>query len=182
MRIAISGTHRTGKSTLAVDLAAVLRDHGLVGEPYHDMVEDGYPFCHPPSFEDFEAQLEHSIASLGGGEPDVIFDRCPVDLVGYLLTHDDGERFDAEAWLPKVRAAVRTLDLVVFVAIEAVDRIVLQSSDDDERSREKVDEELRRLWMDDPFGLAVEVLEVEGPAHRRLEAVIERIRSSSRSS
>jgi hypothetical protein len=182
MRIAISGTHRAGKSTLAEDLAALLPDHTLIGEPYHDMAEDGYPFSHPPSLDDFEAQLEHSLVSLNHREPNVLFDRCPVDFLGYLATHDDAGRFDADAWLPRVRAAVRTLDLVVFVPIEAVDLIVLSASDDDERSRTKVDEELRRIWLDDPFGLAIDVIEVEGTAHRRVKAVMERIRSGSRSS
>lgn len=110
MRIAISGTHRTGKSTLAEDLTALLRDHILIGEPYHDMAEDGYPFSHPPSLDDFEAQLEHSLVSVTDRAPNVLFDRCPVDFLGYLATHDDAGRFDVDAWLPRVRAAVRTLD------------------------------------------------------------------------
>lgn len=63
MRIAISGTHPVGKSTLAEDLAALLRDHDLVGEPYHDMAEDGHAFSHPPSLDDFEAQLEYPFAA-----------------------------------------------------------------------------------------------------------------------
>lgn len=177
MRIAISGTHRTGKSTLAEDLAALLRDHLLIGEPYHDMAEDGYPFSHPPSLDDFEAQLEHSLLSLADREPNVLFDRCPLDFLGYLATHDEAGRFEADAWLPRIRAAVRTLDLVVFVPIESVDRIALSASDDDDdgRSRAKVDDELRRLWLDDPFSLAVDVVEVEGPAHRRVEAVMARL-------
>jgi hypothetical protein len=176
MRIALSGTHRTGKSTLAEDLADLLRDHILIGEPYHDMAEDGYPFSHPPSLDDFEAQLEHSLVSLTDRAPNVLFDRCPVDFLGYLATHDDAGRFDVDAWLPRVRAAVRTLDLVVFVPIEAIDRIVSSASDDDERSRTKVDEELRRIWLDNPFGLTADVLEVEGPAHQRVRTVMERVR------
>jgi hypothetical protein len=183
MRIAISGTHRSGKSTLAEDLGALLQDHVVACEPYHAMAEDGYPFSHPPSLEDFEAQLEHSLASLNDRAPNVIFDRCPVDFLGYLSVHDDADRFDADAWLPRVRAAVRTLDLIVFVPIEAVDRIVLSASDDDdEELRAEVDEELRRIWLDDPFDLAVDVIEVEGAPHRRISTVMERIQSASRRS
>jgi hypothetical protein len=37
MRIAISGTHRAGKSTLAEDLAALLRDH-ILGLDYADII------------------------------------------------------------------------------------------------------------------------------------------------
>lgn len=173
MRIAISGTHRTGKSTLAEDLAVTLRDHVVAGEPYHEMAEDGYPFSHPPTLEDFEAQLEYSLASLNDREPNVVFDRCPVDFLGYLSAHDDADRFDADGWLPRVRAAVRTLDLVVFVPIEAVDPIVRSVSDEDEELRAKVDEELRRIWLDDPFDLVVDVLEVEGAPYRRVSTVME---------
>ena len=180
MRIAISGTHRTGKSTLADDLAEALRDHVVACEPYHAMAEDGYPFSHPPTLEDFEAQLEHSLAALDDREPNVIFDRCPVDFLGYLLTHDDEDRFAVDAWLPRVRAAVRTLDLVVFVPIASIDRIVLSASDDDdEELRAKVDEELRRIWLDDPFDLAVDVVEVEGAQHLRVNTVMERIRTKT---
>jgi hypothetical protein len=65
--------------------------------------------------EDFELQLERSIACLHEGESNVIFDRCPADFLGYLLTHRDAEAFELEEWLPRVRAAIETLDLIVFV-------------------------------------------------------------------
>jgi hypothetical protein len=64
MRIAVSGTHRAGKSTLVEELANHLPKHVMVDEPYHLMVEDGYEFSHPPSLEDFEAQLERSLLEL----------------------------------------------------------------------------------------------------------------------
>jgi hypothetical protein len=32
-----------------------------VDEPYHLMEEDGHEFSHPPSIDDFEAQLERAI-------------------------------------------------------------------------------------------------------------------------
>jgi AAA domain len=64
MRIAISGSHRTGKSTLIAALAESLSKYTTVDEPYHLMEEDGYEFSHPPSVEgDTESRvrkvLEH---------------------------------------------------------------------------------------------------------------------------
>jgi molybdopterin-guanine dinucleotide biosynthesis protein len=61
MRIAISGSHRTGKSTLVEKLSALLPEHAAVDVPYPRMAEDGYDFCQPPSLDDFEAQLERRV-------------------------------------------------------------------------------------------------------------------------
>ena len=176
MRIAISGAHRAGKSTLLAELAEGLPKYKTVDEPYRLLEEDGYEFCHPPSLKDFEAQLERSIESLSGSGANVLFDRCPADLLGYISVHEDVDGFDFDDWLPWVRAAVETLDLIVFVAIEAPDRISFSPSDDDAESRSAVDEKLKQILLLDSFGLGVEVLEVEGELEARVETVLERIR------
>ena len=85
MRVAISGAHATGKSTLAADLARQLPRHLVVDELYHTMVAEGYDFPAEPTAEDFEAMLQRSSASLHDMQSrDVIFDRCPVDYLAYL--------------------------------------------------------------------------------------------------
>lgn len=180
MRIAISGSHRTGKSTLVSELSALLPTYVTVDEPYHLMEEDGYDFSYPPSLEDFEGQLERSIEVLGQADDDVLFDRCPIDFLGYIALHEEGDSFDFDAWLPRVRDAVKTLDLVVFVSIEACDRIAFPPSDDDGETRAAVDDKLRELLFDDPLELGVEVLEVEGDPERRARTVLRRIRNYSR--
>src|SRR4028119_353553 len=45
MRIAVSGTHAAGKSTLVAELSALLPDHAVVDEPYHLLAEDGHEFA-----------------------------------------------------------------------------------------------------------------------------------------
>jgi predicted ATPase len=180
MRIAISGSHRTGKSTLVSELSALLPTYTTVEEPYHLMEEDGYDFSYPPSLEDFESQLERSIEVLGQADGDVLFDRCPVDFLGYLALHEEGDSFDLDAWIPRVRDAVKTLDLLVFVPIEARDRIAFPRSEDDGVPRAAVDEKLRELLLDDPWELGVDVLEVEGDPEGRARAVLRRIRRDSR--
>src|SRR5688500_670140 len=117
MRIAISGTHRAGKSTLAAGLSAALPKHQVVGEPSYLLEEDGHEFADPPSVEDFELQLERSIECVEQSGANVIFDRCPADFLGYLLTHPDADLFDLADWLPRIQAAVEKLDLIVFVPI-----------------------------------------------------------------
>jgi hypothetical protein len=74
-----------------------------------------------------------------------------------------------------VRAAVRTLDLVAFVPIEARDRIAMLASGEDRQLRRAVDEKLRELWREDPFDFGVDVVEVEGEPDRRLRSVLEHI-------
>jgi predicted ATPase len=176
MRIAISGAHRSGKSTLIEELSRLLPAYTVVDEPYHLMVEEGHDFNHPPSLEDFEAQLERSIEELNDDRDDVLFDRCPVDFLAYISVHSDSDAFDLDEWLPRLREAVHTLDLIVLIPIEPRDRIALTSSDDDDDSRGTVDERLKELLLEDELDLDVEVFEVEGDLITRIRAVLRRIR------
>ena len=176
MRIAVSGTHRTGKSTLIEELSRLFPKYKVVEEPYHLMVEDEHEFSHPPAFEDYEAQLERSIEELSDDAGDVLFDRCPVDLLAYLMAHPDGDALDLEDWLPRIRDALGTLDLVVFVPIETPDRIEFAAADDPDDSRAAVDERLRELLLEDSLELGLEVVEVSGGLDQRVAAARRRIR------
>ena len=177
MRIAISGTHRSGKSTLLAALASALPRYETVDEPYALMEEEGYEFAHPPSFEDFVAQLERSISELGDAGEDVLFDRSPLDFLAYLANHEDADSFELDEWLPAVREALRGLDLLVFVPIEAPDRIRFSRADDEGESRAAVHEKLEALLLEDPHELGVEVLVVDGDPETRARAVLRRVTS-----
>lgn len=174
MRIAFSGSHRVGKSTLVERVAEALPRYVTVAEPYYLLEEEGYECAEPPSVEDFEAQLERSLAELDSREPNVLFDRCPADVFAYVLVHDDADAFDAEAWLDRARDAMRSLDLVVFVPIEERDRIALPSYEDEDH-RFAVHEKLEELLVDDALGIAAEVLVVRGDVRTRVEQVLARI-------
>lgn len=171
MRIAISGTHRAGKSTLVEELSRALPGYSTVEEPYYVLEEEGYELAEMPSIEDFELQLERSIDSLAEGKTDVIFDRCPADFLGYLLTHPESYAFNLNAWLPRVQAAVETLDLIVFVPVEDRDRIPLSASEDDEL-RIPVDEKLKGILLEGSFDFDIDVLEVTGSPRERVRQVI----------
>lgn len=171
MRIAISGTHRSGKSTLVEALSDALPKYATVEEPYHLLEEEGHDFAAMPSVEDFELQLERSIECLNESGPDVIFDRCPVDLLGYLLTHAEAEEFDLDAWRPRVEAAMEKLDLIVFLPVEQPDRIALPSSEDAEL-RLLVDEKLNELLLEGSLGFEGDVLEVTGALRNRVQQVL----------
>lgn len=173
MRIAFSGSHRVGKSSLLERVAEALPRYTAVDEPYYLLEEDGHEFSHPPSLEDFAAQLERSLEALEEGGEDVLFDRCPADLFAYLLCHDDGGT-DPDEWLERTRAAIQTLDLVVFVPIEEPDRIALPRHQD-RANRQAVNDRLRELLVDDELGAAADVLEVGGDVGVRLGQVMARI-------
>ncbi|WNG24861.1 AAA family ATPase [Cystobacter fuscus] len=176
MRIAVSGTHRAGKSTLIEDLAEQLEQYRVVDEPYHLLEEEGYEFASPPSLEDFLEQLGLSMELLEDEDRarNVLFDRCPIDFLGYLLTHEEADSFDLEEWLPRVRSSIRTLDLIVFVPVEETDRIKLPRHEDP-IMRSEVDEKLAWIFLDDPFDLGTEVLPVGGRREARVDQVLRRL-------
>jgi len=176
MRIAISGTHFSGKSTLVEALSDVLPQYTTVEEPYHLLAEEGYEFAELPSIEDFELMLERSIENLDESAQNVIFDRCPADILGYLLSHIDVEAFDIEGWLPRIRFAIRKLNLIVFLPIEKPDRIVLPVSQSAEY-RQRVDEKLQEIIMENTFDFEVDVLEVTGSPQTRVGQVLAHIRN-----
>jgi hypothetical protein len=64
MRVGISGTHGTGKTTLAETLCAHLPGHVTADEPYYLLEDEGYEFGFPPSLEDYRALLACSVRSL----------------------------------------------------------------------------------------------------------------------
>jgi hypothetical protein len=159
------------------ELSAAVPKYKTVDEPYHMLEEDGYEFADPPSLEDFEAQLERAIEALNESEDNTLFDRCPADILAYASEHEDVESFDLETWLPRVQEAMEVLDLIVFVPIEARDRIK-QGSDDYPALRRKVDARLRDMLVDGAFGSDVAVLEVAGSVAERVKLVLERVRAA----
>lgn len=166
MRIAISGTHLAGKTTLSEALAEALRGYELVPEPYY-LLDD---FAAMPSIEDFESQLERSIQLLNDSAPDTIFDRCPLDFLGYIAAHDDAEAFDTRAWLPRVRNCMPLLDVIAFVPIEVPDRVDVPR--EQLRFRARVDAELRDIVLDDRYGFDLNAIEVRGTTEQRLRQLL----------
>jgi len=178
MRIAISGTHFVGKTTLAEALAEALPRHELVPEPYHLLEEDGHEFAGMPSIEDFELQLERSIQCVQESGTDAVFDRCPLDILGYLVTHRDADAFRLEDWMPRVREAMAKLDLIVFVPIEDPDRMAVPR--EQARLRSDVDLVLSDLIVDDAYGLEIDVITAAGTPGARLRRVAAHLRETGR--
>jgi hypothetical protein len=172
MRIAITGTHGTGKSSLVSELSRLLPEYACVDEPYRQLEDEGHVFTEMPSLEDFEAQLERSIDNLHSSDTDTVFDRCPADIVAYLLTHEDAAGFDLESWLPRIRPAMARLDLLVFVPLE--DSRDFGGADD--RWRVDVDERLQDIVDGGVWETGIAVLEVNGSTPERARQVLAHVK------
>ncbi|MBS3904746.1 MAG: AAA family ATPase [Simkania sp.] len=174
MRIAISGTHFSGKSTLIAALLEQFPNYTSVDEPYFLLEEDGYEFSNPPSLEDFEQQLKRSVAVIEESRNNTIFDRSPLDYLAYALAIAEspslGESIDTEEWIQMMQEAIRLLDFIIFVPIE--NRIPVPASED-LKLRMKVDEKLQEILLEDSLGILdeIEVLEVTGSLEKRAKMV-----------
>lgn len=118
MRIAVSGTHGVGKSTLIDEFLRTHAEFVHEPEPYTVLVEDfGEEFSDEPDVEDFRRQLEFSIDRLRQHAPGekVIYERCPVDFLAYI---DALEPMSVEALLGPVSHAMQNLDLIVYLPLD----------------------------------------------------------------
>jgi len=168
MRIAVSGTHGVGKSTLIDEF---LRRHPeFVHEPeaYTVMVEElGEEFNAEPSVEDFRRQLEFNIELLSQHEPgeNVIYERCPVDFLAYIHALDPQT---AETLLEPVAEAMQHLDLILYLPLNG-------TSEEFPKLQRAVDRRLRSIFRDDEFGITSStnaiIVEAEGPTDHRLRTL-----------
>ena len=178
MRIAISGTHFSGKSTLISALLKQLPNYTSVEEPYVLLEEQGYEFSNPLSMDDFEQQFDCSIQSIEESRNNTLFDRCPLDSLAYSLSLD--EPIDTKDWIQKMENAIQLLDLIVFIPIENRDRIHVPASEDLEL-RKNVDVRLHDMLLNDSLGILknIEILEVAGSIEKRVRMVIAKLEGAS---
>lgn len=176
MRIAICGTHVTGKSTLIAALADALPGHSIVPEPYEILEERGYAFTHPPTLDDYVVQLRQSLLSLRRKSPNLIFERSPLDLVAYILASPDADHFELEPWRAAITRATGSLDLIVTLHPDPAHDPDLSASE--ATFRQAVDDILRELVNDDEFELEgrTDVLMLDGVWDDRLDQALRGIR------
>lgn len=173
MRVAFSGAHRVGKSSLIEAVSSRLPSYRTFDEPYHLLEEDGVELSHPPEVEDFELQLRRSLQVIEEAPADALLDRCPLDFVAYLRALDDD--YDLEDWIPRIGEAMESIDLIVVVSIETPDRIPL-AAHEDRRLRRKVDEWIRAMVLEDSLGLGAAQVEVHGDVDERARQVMRALR------
>ena len=176
MRIAIAGTHATGKSTLIDAFSTRHSEYACEPEPYVALQElYGEAFAAIPSIDDFERQLEYQLGVLARySERDaVIFERSPADFLAYMLSLSDG-RSRAGEWVDSVRPALARLDLIVFLPLD--NRFPIDvPEDEDMLLRDEVDGHLREMLFGDELDLLAssrpKVIEARGSLADRLDAM-----------
>ncbi|WP_433380775.1 AAA family ATPase [Actinoplanes sp. CA-142083] len=167
MRIGISGTHGTGKTTLVEALCERLPGHAAADEPYYLLEEEGYEFQFPPSLDDYRALLARSARSLRTSPPPTVFDRTPLDYLAYMAAAgaDPAEEVDGTVFA--------NLDLLVITVITPeTERILPPAELPGLRSR--MNDALLDLVYDDPLDAWANtpVLELSGPLDGRLDTIL----------
>ncbi len=180
MRIAFSGSHFTGKSTLIEAMLARFPNYASIDEPYWLLEEEGYEFSDPPTIEDFEEQIKCSIEAIKGSEDNTLFDRCPIDCLAYALATTEAQLLNDTisigAWARKMKSAIARFDLIVYLPIES--RVPLPVSEDS-ALRTQVDTLLQEMLIDDSLGILedVDVIEVSGSLEQRVKLVTKKLES-----
>jgi len=170
MRIAVSGTHGAGKSTLIDEFLRRHPEFSHEPEPYTVMVEDlGEEFSAEPCVEDFRRQLEFNVERLSqyGADENVIYERCPVDFVAYIHALDPKS---AEELLDSITEAMQQLDLIVYLPFDATN-----ATDEFPKLQRAVDQGLSAIFREDEFGIMsstnAHVVEAQGLTDQRLRTL-----------
>jgi len=175
MRIAVTGTHGTGKTTLIDDFLDAHPDYAHEQEPYWALVQQGVTFADGPNTADLEEQLAQSVSTMLElrGDPDVIFDRSPIDFLAYLDVVSESEGVPwapSEKLLGRIEEAIQSLDVLAFLPLSQPDEITVRI--EYPRLRLNVDRRLKAIVRDDELelfsGPMPRLLEVQGTRKRRL--------------
>jgi hypothetical protein len=177
VRIVVSGTHASGKSTLVSDLVMAL-GYAQLPDPF-ELVDDG---VEPAGAESFSLQLavaaERLVELPAGAE--LVAERGPLDFVAYLEALPDlGRHSVGPHTLPGLRAvtaeAMAHVDLLVVLPLEVPD-VIRVPDDEDPQLRRVMDAHLLELLDDgELIGLGTRVLEIGGTPEQRLAAVLQAV-------
>ena len=197
MRIAISGAHSQGKSTLVWDWVKRHPDYIREEEPFRALHSEGYPirFRQECTRLDNGIQLYYNLSRLHRyhhSSDSVIFDRSPVDYVAYSQYTANYGRTDIDdafvaAMAPSVREALQCLDLLVFLPISP--EWPVEMEDDGIRPidlpyRDEVDGLFKQIYREQRFNLmpqtkAPRLIELWGSREQRLHALEQAIANDS---
>ena len=155
MRIAVSGTHFIGKTTLIEDFLKKHPDYRCEQEAYYKLQDEkAMELSLEPSLDSLLEQLDYSIEQLNetANERNVIFDRCSIDFIAYsmiALEQDSIDINDSEVSerFPEIKAALNTLDLILFLPITKENSIEYTEENPD--YRKAADKYFKKIYRDD---------------------------------
>jgi hypothetical protein len=190
LRIAVSGSHSLGKSTVVTDWVGAHPEYLREEEPYRAL---GLHGPYEIRFRDESTRLQNGIQlyySLSrvfrhsGPARPVIFDRAPVDYIAYSqYTADCGttdiDQAFVESMVPAVTESLGHIDILAFVP-KSEDWPVHLEQDGirpvDPDYRDRVDAIFKQIYREGRFGIfpspgGPEVIELVGPPAQRLAQI-----------
>lgn len=180
MRIVVSGTHASGKSTLISDFALQHPEFVVLPDPF-ELIDETWDH---PSVGMFAAQLRVSADRLLTGQAaSFIAERGPLDFLAYLLALDELGDGSLSPELLERSAAIATealsrVDLLVVLPLDGANPI--EVDDDEHRQLRRAMNDILMDLLDDPdlLGDSPRVTEIVGGRRERL-SVLEALVSGS---
>jgi len=172
VRIVVSGTHASGKSTLISDFAGRHPQFVVLTDPFESMDEAD----DTPRAGMFAAQLRIAAERLTeDGPADVIAERGPLDFLAYLLALADltGRPLDEDVLrlaTDRTAEALRTVDLLAVLPLTSADAIDVPT-DEHLALREAMNDVLLELVDDSDIVGRTRVVELTGSPAQRLHAL-----------
>jgi predicted ATPase len=135
MRIAISGTANTGKSTLVKNILAVWDNYKTPSKSYRDLIkEKNLPHSSATSVDTQWDVLNFMIDQLQGTttKSNIVFDRCPLDNLAYTLwAFDKGKEGFTMDYVNKAikltKESLRHLDIIFMLRYDPSIKIINDS-------------------------------------------------------
>jgi hypothetical protein len=160
MRVAVSGSHSTGKSTLIAAFVERRPEYVYEPEAYETLADDiELTSSEGPTPEGLQALLEYALTAVAMYAPGarVIFERSPADYLAYAAASRSTWPPAAittflKKQIPGVRASLSHLDLIVLLPVSSAGPITGRPGEN-ERFRGRVDDSLRRALIDDDYAL-----------------------------
>ena len=148
MKIAVSGTHCTGKSTFIKDFLKNWPTYKSPEKTYRDFIKDKNLPHSKNGTEESQRAIMNALLDESQqytGEDNVIFDRCIVDNLAYsswlFLNEKVSEKFLDECRIT-IRKALKTFDVIFFFPLTKVAPVVLAEDElreSDPVYREEID-------------------------------------------
>jgi len=159
MRVAVSGSHSVGKSTLIAAFLSRHPEYAHEPEAFEVLADDvELTESGVPTPDGLLLLLNYTLAAVRSraAQPRVVFERSPVDYLAYAAASarawPPGEaRTFLRSQTPLVRAALRHLDLVAYLPLPTVGSV--RRRGEDRAFRRRVDARLRDALLDDRYEL-----------------------------
>ncbi|HVV68545.1 MAG TPA: AAA family ATPase [Gammaproteobacteria bacterium] len=155
MRIAVSGTHFIGKSTLIADFIQKYPDYIDVNEPYDELQDiKTMELALEPSLDSLLEELDYSILQLNryANEKNIIYDRCPIDFIAYAMCSLERDLVDihdssVSEKFTEIKQALSHLDLIIFLPITK--EHLLDYTEENPAFRKATDKCFKKIFRDE---------------------------------